>query len=238
MTINMSEAYMNQHHAHLSTGFDLNGNMYSRIIPGTDLSIDNSDPTYVFLDYNMPIERDVNIVDDLIVFYGRVTTFRCRYPRQLTVSGNVTVTDDPEVDPFVANGFLQYDMVARTNQGTNGQRTSVTITAQHGLNLATNVQKCTITYDNMPGDAIYPIHNFEDAVCLDNRIESTFSVPNGNSTVITLDWRTFHFNSGNQNQEQQNHDINCLIHADETLSVNAPLPNCDCYTPTECAANK
>ena len=75
------------------------------------------------------VTADEAVANSNVYFAGQTTTFKCKYPRSVSVDGTFIAPDPTDPDPYVGDGAFHFDMQIEVSAG----RTKLNITEEHGI---------------------------------------------------------------------------------------------------------
>ena len=173
-------------------------------------------------------------IDDVVM--GKQSfRFSCKYPKLVTSTQKYIVESfvDEQTDDTTGYGELPYSM--EVISGSMGGFSTIKINADHGFSqIYPRLISCSVSAGK--NHKIWPIHSFKnDQICVDSRLGVTFikSEPNGVNPDIEFQMRSFRFNDGSSELEDQEQRISCTVILQNTVPM-IKSNDCVCYDQNDC----
>ena len=184
------------------------------------------------MDFRLSLNAQSGLED--VVLSQQLVRFSCKYPRLVTSTQNYVVESfvDEMTDDTTGYGELPFSM--EVISGSMGGFSTIKINADHGFSkIYPRLISCSVSAGI--NHKIWPIHSFTNQICADSRLDVTFTKlePNGINPDIEFQMRSFRFNDGSSELEDQEQQIVCSVLLQETVPV-IESNDCDCYDETDC----
>ena len=173
-----------------------------------------------------------------VVLSKKSVRFSCKYARLVTSAQNYTVESfaddiDEVTDDTTGIGELPYSM--EIISGSMGGFSTIKVNADHGF---TNIYPRLISCSVSTGinHKSWPIHSFQNnKICSDSRLGVSFtkSKPDGINPAIEFQMRSFRFQDGSSELEDQEQQIVCTVMLQDTVPT-IESNDCACYDETDC----
>ena len=170
-----------------------------------------------------------------VVLSQQSVKFSCKYPRLVTSTQNYIVESfvDEITDDTTGYGELPYSM--EVISGSMGDFSTIKINADHGVSdIYPRLIGCSVSAGT--NHKIWPVHSFKNnQICADSRLSVTFTKlqPNGINPDIEFQMRSFRFNDGSSELEDQEQQIICSVRLQDNVPMIAS-EDCHCFDETQC----